>query len=107
MTAYLVRRSLTAVIVLIGIAFATFTLLHFIAPSPGRVALGVRASPEAVHQYNVAHGYEKSFPVQFVDYLNQLIHGNLGYSFLLNQPVSSILGERAPLSAFLSGTALV
>jgi len=107
MTAYIVRRSLTAIIVLIGIAFATFTLLHFIAPSPGRAALGVRATPAAVHDYNLAHGYLKPFPVQFLNYMNQLLHGDLGFSFTLNQPVTSILGERAPLSAFLSGTSLV
>lgn len=106
MTRYLIRRSLTAIVVLIGIAFATFTLLHVIAPSPGRAALGVRATPQAVHDYNQAHGYLKPFLVQFLDYLNQLLHGDLGFSFVLNQSVTAILGERAPLSAFLSGTSV-
>src|SRR5690242_8368311 len=103
MTAYLVRRTLTAIVVIIGIAFATFTLLHYIAPSPGRAALGVRATPQAVHDYNQAHGYLKPFIVQFFNYMDQLVHGDLGFSFILNQPVNSVLSERAPLSAFLSG----
>ena len=106
MTRYLIRRTLTAIVVLIGIAFAIFTLLHVIAPSPGRAALGVRATPQAVHNYNQAHGYLKPFLVQFLDYLNQLLHGDLGFSFVLNQSVTAILGERAPLSAFLSGTSV-
>ncbi|HKE66086.1 MAG TPA: ABC transporter permease [Micromonosporaceae bacterium] len=107
MTRYIIRRSLTAIIVLLGISFVTFLLLHFIAPSPGRAALGVRATPAAVHAYNQQHGFLKPFLVQFVDYLNQLLHGNLGFSFVLNQSVTAILGERAPLSAFLSGTSVV
>jgi len=107
MTAYIVRRSLSAVIVIIGIALATFTMLQYIAPSPGRVALGVRATPQAVHDFNEAHGYLRGFWAQFLDYLNQLIHGDLGFSYILNQPVTSVLAERAPLSAFLSGTSLV
>jgi peptide/nickel transport system permease protein len=107
MTGYIIRRTLTAIIVVIGIAFATFAMLHFIAPSPGRAALGLRASPQAVLAYNEAHGFTKPFLTQFVDYLNQLVHGNLGFSYALNQSVTAIIGERAPLSAFLSGASLL
>ena len=106
MTGYIIRRMLNAVIVAIGIALVTFTMLHVIAPSPGRAALGLRATPAAVHAYNAAHGFDKPLPIQFLDYLNQLIHGNLGFSFTLNQSVNAILGERAPLSIFLSGSSL-
>lgn len=107
MTAYVLRRSATAVVVVLGIALAVFTMLHYIAPSPGRAALGLRASAAAVKAFNSSHGYDRPFFTQFVTYLNQLGHGNLGFSYALNQPVTSILAERAPLSAFLSGTALV
>jgi peptide/nickel transport system permease protein len=103
MTGYLIRRLATAVIVLIGIILVTFILLHVIAPTPGRAALGLRASPLQVRAYDKAHGYDRPIIVQFVSYLNQVIHGNLGFSYKLNQPVTDLLREKAPLSAFLSG----
>lgn len=103
MTGYLIRRLITAVIVLIGIVLVTFIMLHVIAPSPGRAALGLKATPEQVAAFNKANGYDRPIIVQFLSYLNQLIHGNLGYSYKLNQPVTDLLREKAPLSAFLSG----
>jgi peptide/nickel transport system permease protein len=66
---YLVRRLLTAVIVLVGIVLVTFLMLHVIAPSPGRAALGLRASPEQVAAYNRANGYDRPLVAQFVSYL--------------------------------------
>lgn len=107
MTSYLVRRVITAVIVLIGVVLITFILLHVIAPSPGRVALGLKATPAAVADYNHKHGFDRPIVVQFFSYLNQIIHGNLGFSFKLNQPVIDLLKEKAPISAFISGAALI
>ncbi|HEY1574338.1 MAG TPA: ABC transporter permease [Pseudonocardiaceae bacterium] len=107
MTGYLIRRLATAVIVLIGIVLVTFALLHIIAPTPGRAALGLRATPEQVTAYNHQHGFDRPIILQFVTYLNQVIHGNLGFSFKLNQSVTDLVLEKAPLSAFLSGVAVV
>jgi peptide/nickel transport system permease protein len=106
-TGYLIRRLATAVIVLIGIVLVTFIMLHVIAPSPGRAALGLRASPLQVEAYNKANGYDRPIVVQFVSYLNQVIHGNLGFSYKLNQPVTTAIAEKAPLSGFLSGVSTV
>jgi peptide/nickel transport system permease protein len=103
MTGYLIRRLITAVIVLIGIILVTFVMLHVIAPSPGRAALGLKATAQQVDAFNKANGYDRPIIVQFFSYLNQVIHGNLGYSYKLNQPVTDLLREKAPLSAFLSG----
>jgi peptide/nickel transport system permease protein len=107
MTSYLIRRIITAIIVLLGVVLVTFILLHIVAPSPGRAALGIRATPEQVTAFNHAHGYDRPIVVQFVSYINQIIHGNLGFSYNLNQPVIDLLREKAPLSAFISGTSLV
>lgn len=107
MTGYLIRRLATAVIVLIGIVLVTFVMLHVIAPSPGRAALGLRASPLQVAAYNRTNGYDRPIIVQFLSYLNQVIHGNLGFSYKLNQPVATAIAEKAPLSGFLSGVSTV
>jgi peptide/nickel transport system permease protein len=106
MTAYLIRRGVASIIVIFGIALLTFIMLHAIAPTPGRALLGDRATPAAVNAFNKAHGYDRPLWDQFVTYLNQLIHGDLGYSYKLNQSVDSLLGENALHSAWLSGSSL-
>jgi peptide/nickel transport system permease protein len=107
MTGYIIRRLGIAVIVLLGITLVTFALLHSIAPSPGQIALGQRATAPAVAAYNRAHGYDRPLVLQFFSYLGQLVHGDLGSSAPLNQSVGAILLEKAPLSALLSGASLL
>jgi peptide/nickel transport system permease protein len=107
MTAYLLRRVATSIVVVFGIALLTFILLHGVAASPGRAVLGDRASPAAVNAFNRQHGYDRSIWVQFFSYIGQLFHGNLGYSYKLNQSVTSLLAENAGRSAWLSGISLL
>ena len=104
MTAYLLRRAAASLVVIFGIALLTFIMLHAIAPTPGRAVLGDRASPAAVNAFNRAHGYDRPLWDQFVSYMGQLLHGNLGYSYKLNQTVDSLLGENMLHSAWLSGS---
>jgi len=81
-------------------------MIHIIAPSPGRAILGEKASPLAVAAFNRVHGYDRPLWDQFVSYLHQLLEGNLGYSYKLNQTVNSLLAENWARSAYLTGIAL-
>ncbi|MBA8795701.1 peptide/nickel transport system permease protein [Friedmanniella endophytica] len=93
--------------VLLGISVLVFVLLHAISSSPGRAVLGVQASAASVAAFNHAHGYDRPLPLQYLSYLGSLLHGDLGYSYKLNQPVTALLGENAGRSAFLSAVSLV
>jgi peptide/nickel transport system permease protein len=106
-TAYLIRRCGTSVIILIGISIFVFGLLHIVYPSPARVVLGPRASLVAIAAWNAAHGFGGSVFAQYWHYVDGVLHGNLGYSFKLNQSVAALFKERWLLSAYLSGTSLV
>jgi peptide/nickel transport system permease protein len=107
MTAYLIRRFAISLVVILGIALLTFVATHAIAPTPGRAVLGEKASIAAVNAFNQAHGYNRAVWAQFGTYLWQLGHGNLGYSYKLNQTVDSLIVENAPHSMWLSGSSLV
>lgn len=107
MTRYVLRRLVVSVLVIIGISAVVFFLLHAVSESPGRLVLGQRASPQAIAAFNSAHGYDRPVVVQYVSYLNQLIHGDLGRSYKLNQDVSTLLRQNAPRSAMLSLAGLV
>jgi len=106
-TAYLVRRAAISVVVIVGIALLAFMALHVIAPSPGRALLGPKANIVAVDAFNRQNGYDRPVLNQFFSYFWQLLHGNFGYSFKLNQSVGSLIIENAPHSMWLSGSSLV
>jgi peptide/nickel transport system permease protein len=107
MITYLVRRIITSVIVVIGVSIFIFILLHAAYPSPARDVLGLTAKPVAIAAWNKQNGYDDPVIVQYLHYMNNLIHGNLGYSYAENQSVLALFQERWARSAYLSGISLV
>jgi peptide/nickel transport system permease protein len=106
MVGYLVRRIGVSVIVVLGISILVFLLLHTISSSPGRAVLGVQATPQAVAAFDHANGYDRAVPLQYLSYLGNLLHGNLGYSYKLNQSVGALLQQNVGRSAVLTAIAL-
>jgi len=94
-------------VILVGISVFVFGLLHAVYPSPARVVLGPRASLAAIAAWNAAHGFSGTVFTQYWHYMDGVLHGNLGYSFKLNQSVAALFGERWARSAYLSGTSLL
>ena len=107
MISYLVRRLVTSIIVVIGVSIFIFVLLHAIYPSPARDVLGLSAKPAAIAAWNKQNGFDDPVIVQYLRYINHLIHGNLGYSYAENQSVVALFQERVARSAYLSGISLV
>jgi len=106
-TAYLIRRLATSLVVVLGVSIFIFFLLHTIYPTPAQDILGPKATQAAVNSWNRQHGFDKPWLVQYLTYMNRLIHGNLGYSFKVNQSVAALFGERWVRSAYLSGMSLL
>jgi peptide/nickel transport system permease protein len=106
-SAYLIRRAGTSVVILLGISIFIFGLLHAVYPSPARAILGPKASLVAVEDWNKANGFYGPWIVQYWHYIGNALHGNFGYSFKLNQSVAALFNERWARSAYLSGTSLV
>ncbi len=107
MTRYLLRRAGQSLVVVLLVSIITFALLHLLPGGAARAELGVRANPATIRAFNVANGYNRAFPIQYWDYLDRLVHGNLGFSYKTNEPVATLLAQDLPKSAYLSGLALV
>jgi peptide/nickel transport system permease protein len=106
-SAYLLRRLGSSIIVLIGISIFVFLLLHAIFPSPARIVLGLRANGAAVAAWNKQNGFDDPVIVQYLRYMNNLLHGNFGYSYAENQTVAALFTERLARSIYLSGISLL
>lgn len=101
MTGYLIRRFLQALLVVILVSIVTFILLHLLPGGPAKAILGPRATPQQITAFNHSQGYDRPLPVQYGIWVNQLVHGNLGYSYKLNQTVSSLIVQKLPKTVLL------
>jgi peptide/nickel transport system permease protein len=93
--------------VLFGVSVGIFGLLHMVFPSPARFVLGLKANNVAVDEWNSAHGFDKPWLVQYWDYVWAVLHGNLGWSYQLNQSVATLFANRWARSLYLVGAGLV
>ncbi len=107
MTSFLVRRLLQAVVVMLGVTLLVFVLEHILPGNLAREILGPRASAGAMRAFDRRNGLNEPILEQYGRYLANLLHGNLGYSYRLNQSVASLLGEELPRSLILVAPALV
>ncbi|MFY9887323.1 MAG: ABC transporter permease [Streptosporangiaceae bacterium] len=103
MTRYLAYRLIHSVVVVIGVTIIVFLLLHHLPGGPARAILGAKATPVTIAAFNREYGLNSPLPVQYLHYVDQLLHGNLGYSYKLNISVDSLLALDLPKTLFLVG----
>jgi peptide/nickel transport system permease protein len=104
---FIIRRIGQAIIVILGVTLIVFILRHLLPGNIARAILGIRATPFAIAAFNRQNGLNNPLPLQYVTFLNQLIHGNLGYSFKQNMTVDSIVVHDLPNDIVLVGVSLV
>jgi peptide/nickel transport system permease protein len=101
MPRFVVRRTLYAVLVLWLVSTAVFALLQ-ISPVPvERVIGGPRASTDTLRQIRHNLGLDQPALVQYRDFLARLAHGDLGYSYINQTPVTQVIGDRLPTTLWL------
>jgi len=104
-TAYLVRRVLQGIAVVFGVTLIVFIVLHALPGGPARGMLGPEATQQQVQQFIAANGYDRPLWVQYWRFIDQTVHGNLGYSYTNNQNVTTLLANDLPKTAVLVGLA--
>ena len=101
MTGFLIRRTLQALLVLFLVSVFTLALVHLFPGGPIRSLLGPRATTAQVAYYNRLYGFDQPFYVQYVKWVGQILHGNLGFSTKLNQSVTSLIAQDLPKTIIL------
>ncbi len=110
MARFLIRRVVAGILVLWAVATLTF-FLFFVAVPEGVVAhnlAGRAATPQVIAQVERNLGLNLPKPVQYWHYLDHLLHGNLGYSYYSQEPVTTIIKQALPatISVVIGGTLL-
>jgi peptide/nickel transport system permease protein len=102
MTRYLLSRLGGMLVVMAIVAVLVFMLTRAAPGDPIAVLLGDQATAEDIARVQKVYGLDKPLPVQFVLWLRELAHGNLGESIFLQRPVTQALWERAEPTTLLS-----
>jgi len=104
---YLIKRIFGAVFVLLGITTLVFLLIHLVPGDPIEVMLGETARPADREALRHALGLDLPVLQQWLQYLLNISHFDLGESLHSRQAVSQLLVERIPATAILSVASLI
>jgi ABC-type dipeptide/oligopeptide/nickel transport system permease component len=93
---FFLRRVGTSLFVLIGVSIITFFLARVVPSNPAALYIGPKARAEDIARVTIQLGLDKPLPVQYVVYMNQLLHGDLGNSISTKRPITQELADRIP-----------
>lgn len=91
MASYAMRRLLSLIPVLIGMTLVVFAIIRLIPGDPAQVILGQQATKEAVATLTKELGLDKPWYIQYIDYIKQLLSGDLGTSLRTKAPINEEL----------------
>src|SRR6202158_1655413 len=93
--AFVLRRLLQGILVMLVVGFIAFSLFNFVGDP-----VALMLPPEATHAdrevMRKTLGLDQPFYVQFAHFLANAVHGNFGISLRLGRPVSTLIVERIP-----------
>ena len=95
------------IVTLFGISVITFSLLYVLPGDPARLIAGPRASQQAVDTLREKWGLNDPLPVQYVNYLVRLSHGDMGRSFYFKTEVLPAIAKRLPATGLLTVSGLL
>ena len=95
MFAFILRRLIQAIIVMVSVAFVAFLLFQYVG-DPVVFLLGQDATPEQIRELRADLGLDQPFFVQFWHFLVNAVQGEFGLSLRQGAKVSRLLGERFP-----------
>ncbi len=101
MIAYLGRRIVQSVLILLGVSIITFALLYLLPADPVRQIAGRSATPQTVENIRRQLGLDQPFLVQYWRYLTHLLSGDLGRSYIQRSEVTQLIVSRLPATLLL------
>jgi peptide/nickel transport system permease protein len=94
MFAYIVRRILSTIPVMVVVALFVFALLHLSPGDPAAIIAGDTATPSDIARIHQALGLDRPLYVQFGTWLWRLLNGDLGISIFTDLPVTTLIAQR-------------
>lgn len=104
---FVLRRLLTSLLVLLGVSIVTFALARVVPSNPAALYIGPHARQEDIER--VAHelGLDQPLPVQYLRYMQAVLHGDFGNSIATKRPVLQEIADRFPATLELLFSAML
>lgn len=93
MLAYITKRLLSLIPVLIVVTIAIFLIIHITPGDPAAAMVGIEASQADIQSLNEELGLNRPIQVQYINWVSDLLKGDLGNSIFMHQPVSEAIAE--------------
>ena len=108
MTLYILRRLVQLIPVILLASFIVFFIIHLIPGDPVEVMLGEgRYSQETYELLRKKMGLDEPLHIQYLHWLNRMLHGDLGQSLRTQRPVLDTILERYPATIYLALASLL
>lgn len=111
MATFIVRRLTYAIIVVVLVSLLTFLAMHYLPGDPILIFITqnqfTNYSQEQVDSLRHQLGLDKSLPEQYIHWVNNMFHGNLGKSLAYNDKVSTLISESLPITLYYGFIAFV
>ncbi len=92
---YIKKRIATGILTIMFSFCFTFFLIRYAPGNPIKVLAGTdNPNPELIEHLTIKYGLDKPLPVQFANYIRNLLKGDFGYSYMSNEPVTKLIGEK-------------
>jgi len=101
------RRLVGTALVLLGVSVVVFLMIKLIPGDPAATLLGPQGTPEEVRQLRAAMGLDRPVAIQYLRWLERAVHGDLGTSTSLAQPVTSLVFTSFRNTALLGAASIV
>jgi peptide/nickel transport system permease protein len=104
MAAFVIRRFLWLPVLLFFVSIITFALGLYGPGDPVQVMLGLHATPATIARLKHQYGFDQPFYVQYLNYIDNALHGNFGYSLVQyrDQPVGNLIAASLPATLQLN-----
>lgn len=106
MLIYLLKRLVVALGVCIAVSLLSFGLM-FMVGDPAIAIAGSGGSAKDAEAIRIAFGFDRPFLVQYLDWIGQVLRGNLGQSVYFHIPVTEIIADRLPVTLRLGVTSFL
>jgi len=107
MLAYLARRLVASMFILLGVSIVTFGLTFLIPADPVAMIAGRNSTPEIREQIRHQLGLDRPVPEQYAIYLGRLVQGDMGKSYARKSDVAELITSRLPPTLLLMLAAIV
>ena len=108
MKRYIVKRTLTGILVVLFSVLFNFTIIRLAPGDPTRLLAGKdNPNPATMAALKEKYGLDKPILEQFVMYVKQLLHGDLGYSYVSTAKVSDLIASRVAPTLMIALTGAI